>query len=268
MVPWEHEVIDGADIPIWLKLLIYAGVNVLYFLPMVFYRQRPFLYFYVLSILMVNIGLGFLINPLYRSYDLDTFVAKQILLAIPFLLYFLWRVSSISDIKFKNNFSGSPLNECIYRVLKGKVNDTVMEWVYSLLLFLNIIWAVRTETVYSEAYWNGCCGLILALTVPLPSSIGRNTPGWSTRSDNDDDRIVDVVAPDQHWIYITVYTSWNLLFSWMYADEAFVGPAHLMPCYVYCVVVRRNDIWVMMRYPLCNLLDHQSDYEGTKRNKT
>ena len=90
--------------------------------------------------------------------------------------------------------------------------------------YLSISSEPRTGTsdiVNFQSYWNGCCGLILALSVPLPSSIGRNTPGWSIATVNNDNQKVDVVIHDNHWSWITLYTSWDLLFAWMYYNALF-----------------------------------------------
>lgn len=236
--------LPGADIKVWQKILIYGPFPILITALLIFYRRRPFLSFYILSILQICIILHICNLP----HKLDwLLLLKQAILAMPFCAQSLWRISSISEVKFEKYFSGFKPNVWFHRRLRGKINDCFVEYFYTFLLSTNILWAAYYDIVYFESYWNGCCGLILAFAVPLPSSIGYNSPGLSISSESDDPK-VDMAIPDMHWLWICTYSSWNFLFAFMYGGTVWVTPIHLLPCFLYALVSGRNDIYLMIRY--------------------
>ena len=239
MVELDLETVDGADIHIILKIVICIVILALLFGVIEFYRRYPFISFYLGTLLF------FVVIPL-RSYsngfEVDAII-KVLIIYIGYAIFSLWRISSISTDIFNENFSSFPLNAWFHRKLMGKLKGKVMEWLCFLILFLNILWAVFID-VSVQSYPNAACGLIVALTVPLPSSFGHGIPGWSV---NGEEKRVDLIAPDTHYIWITLYTSWNFLFNWMWTLDLWFGAMHLFPCYVYSLVFRRPDLWMMVR---------------------
>ena len=105
------------------------------------------------------------------------------------------------------------LNSKIRNGLKDKINSKFMEWFCALILFLNILWAVYIDfnTEYLYRWLNAVSGVIIALTVPLPSSVHKSCPGWIIIEDR---KRFDVMVADNDWWWITIYTSWNWLFAW------------------------------------------------------
>ena len=111
------------------------------------------------------------------------------------------------------------------------------------MLFLNILWAVYIDWSIGS-YYNAGCGLILALTVPLPSSVGRGAPGYKVHGE-EQHSVFSV--PDNHWLWVSVYTTWDFLFALVFTLEVFATACHLLPCYLYSLVNRRWDLWFMVR---------------------
>merc|ERR1719333_1474995 len=118
-----------------------------------------------------------------------------------------------------------------------------MEWVMMIIYAVNIFWAAVIDFAV-DSYFNFGCGLVLGLTVPLPSSIGQMTPGYSIKTDG---KRVDVVVPDNDWLWITVYTSWDLLFAWMYSKDIWGTLLHLGPPYLYCLLTGKWEMYAMVR---------------------
>ena len=118
-----------------------------------------------------------------------------------------------------------------------------MELFLCIMYFLNILWAVWIDFSVSS-YWNAGCGLILALTVPLPSSIGQGTPGIKLHGDR---KSAEVSVLDSHWLWISIYTSWDFLLAHMLTLEIFPTASHLLPCYFCCLIRGQWDLYPMVR---------------------
>ena len=141
----------------------------------------------------------------------------------------------------------------LHRCLKDKVNSHFMEWFCATFLFLNIVWAVYIafSQLGVESYPNAVCGILVALTVPPPSSVYKGAPGWFAIAEG---KRVDVVVPDHDWWWIGVYSSWNCLFAWTYTLNLWRVTLHLGSPLLYSAVMRSSQDWVMMRLAALYLL--------------
>jgi len=239
MVELNLDTIDGLDIHIALKLFIFAVFFVFFGLIVEFWRRKPFIGTYCLCFMLLAIPLG-----VYSGRNV-TSTSKVIAVAIPFVLISVWRISCISDDIFNEHFSSYKLNQWVYSKLKGRISNKpgVMEWVLAILLFVNILWAVYVDTI-AGSYFNAGCGLLLSVTIPLPSSIGRGFPGYAIQGDV---KTAGEVVIDVHWLWVSIYTSWDFLLALMYNLNIWHTALHLLPCYLYCAVSRRWDLYLMVR---------------------
>jgi len=180
---------------------------------------------------------------LYSGDNTVIRVVKAYIVFIPWFATALWRMACVSTDIFEEYFSSLSINRWVYQKLKEKLNYNFMNWFATVSLSLNILWAVYLDFTVASWY-NACCGLILAFTLPLPASVGKGAPGWTIKGDI---KTVDLVAPDFHWAWVTLYTSWNFLFALMYTLEIFDVATHLVPCYLYCLIMQRWDLYIMIR---------------------
>lgn len=169
-------------------------------------------------------------------------IVKFFLVYIPFLAYSLWRISGISKEVFEEHLSSWPINRWLYAKLKGKLPNKWMEILSALLLFLNILWAAFADYAVGS-YFNAGCGLIVALTIPLPSTFGPRFPGYKV---NGDDPRGDMVA-NFHWFWVTVYTTWNALFAMVYTLDIWATAMHLVPVYLYCLIHQQWELFLGLR---------------------
>jgi len=237
MVKLDLDSSDGADISIWLKITIFLVLFALMGLGIELYRRYPFIAFYLYSLLILALPATIYSAPISLS-------VKACLSAFPFFTISLWRLSCITEEVFTDHFIASfPLNYAVYRQLKGKFSQDILEWLCAASLFGNILWTTAID-ISVGSYFNASCGLILATTIPLPSTMGWNAPGYSVEGE---EAKVDFVVPDLHWCWTMLYTSWNILFWWMYSLNLYTTMLHTIPCYVYCAVMQRWDLYVMLR---------------------
>ena len=163
---------EGADITMYWKILIFLAYFAVQCASLILNYHKPFLSLYWSILLCVGLIIWIIDNFLSIT------ITKQLFLGVHCILMNLWRISRISDDLFTRQFGGFMVNHFVYRRSKYRFNQNQMEWFSTMLLSLNILWAVAMDSVIFGSYYNAGCGLILTLTVPLPSSIGRGTPGY------------------------------------------------------------------------------------------
>lgn len=240
MVELNLDGADGADISIWVKIIIFLALLAMFGFGIELYRRLPFIAFYLYSLLL------FTLPATIYSHGADTviMIIKCLFVSLPFFVTSLWRISSITEDLFNDHFVSFPLNYFVYRKLKGKFSEDIMEWICGSLFFANIIWSVVIDFSVGS-YYNASCGLILAFTVPLPSTIGWSAPGYTV---DGEERKVDLLVPDLHWFWIMLYTSFDMLSTWMHTLNIYVSILHLIPCYLYCAIMsQRWDLYLMIR---------------------
>ena len=237
MVELKSATEDGLDIEFYWKCIIFIGLFAIFSVLQEAYRRKPFVAFYLYILVAICIPLTY-----YSGCCTILMWMKQILLVIPFTGISLWRISGISEDDFADHFSGFKLNEIVFRV-KGKINSNFMEWFITVLVFLNIIWAAYID-FSAASYLNAVCGVLLAFTVALPKSVQRGTPGWFIISEA---KTADMMVPDMDWCWVTVYTSWDILFAWRYMLNLWVVAVHLGVPYLFCVRMRGCERYLMVR---------------------
>eukprot|EP01083_Nonionella_stella_P044198 119095_1 len=108
----------------------------------------------------------------------------------------------------------------------------VMEWIVFSVYFLNIFVAAFTHYSNEGNITNFICGVVLALTVPLPAKILYNEHGYKIDTGEEND-LLDVIALNQTPEWIVSYVSWNVCFLWDYSPRTiFWFPLHLLPCFI------------------------------------
>jgi len=239
MVKFYTDAEDGLDISMHWKILIFLAMFAVQCLLILFYRYKPFLSFYCFVTFLVGFPLA-----IYSNEARPTTLLKAVLIAIPFQLISLWRISCMADDVHSKYYAHSKVNCVVRRALKGRLHQKWMEWVGLMgAYFCNILWAAIMDLMVGS-YWNSACGFILALTVPLPSSTYEGTPGYSVEREA---KTVDMVVPGNHWLWIMVYVSWNLLFALMYTMNIWGTLLHLAPPFLFCALTRRWDMFPMVR---------------------
>jgi len=164
------------------------------------------------------------------------------MVTIPFVGFSLWRIACFSEDAFKEHRPKLKLNKWVYRKVRSRMKKEEMEWFCFIAVFLNMIEPIAIDSV-EGSYYNAICGLILALTIPVPSSLHEEAPGYQVLGRTS----TDLVSTDFHWVWVSLYTSWEFLWSLMYTMDIAVTTMHLFPCFLYCFVTRRWDLYLMVR---------------------
>lgn len=231
---------EDIEVAIHWKCVIFVVIFALFLVIMEYYRRYPFLSLYSLSLCLLGIPLS-----IYSGNELAD-VLKTCLLITPFITVSLWRISWLSAETLADHITTFKLNAKFHGVIRGKISSKFMEWFCAIMLFLNILWAVYID-FSSESYFNAGCGVLVALTVPLPSTLHQNIPGWTIRVEGDSPKKFDLMVTDNDWWWIGVYTSWNWLFAWTYLGNIWRVALPLGTPLVYSVAIQSPTRWVMVR---------------------
>ena len=156
------------------------------------YREQPFISFYFLLVLLLTFPLT------VYSGGHWSLIVKDIIIAIAFVGFSLWRISCISEDNFKEYYERYKVNKWVYHKMRRIMSHDVMEWFCAIALAINMLWAVAIDA-YVGSYYNAACALILIITIPLPSSLSEHAPGYSVVGR---DKTADLAAMDFHWFWV------------------------------------------------------------------
>jgi len=113
-------------------------------------------------------------------------------------------------------------------------------WVLYFILMLNIVEATLSDFEMGN-YFNAACGVILCITIPLP------TKHWRISSFDGKHRFGELIA-DLPLAWCILYTTWNVTF--VYAENTgFVASSIciLTIPFVWMLFRKRTDLWLMGR---------------------
>ena len=61
---------------------------------------------------------------------------------------------------------------------------------------------------YNDMYTNSICGILLAFTLPIPSTLIYNRNSYYVGDRYEGDELYDTLVP-MHWLWILAFTSWK-----------------------------------------------------------
>ena len=144
MVELDTDAVDGVDIAIYWKLLIFVPIFLSFWLFIEFYRRKPFISFYIFTLSFVGFPLWLYSGQWEEStgVGLVAIFTKDLLVLALFVGISLWRISFISDDDFSLHFSGFKLNGKLRDAFKGDRTQRIMQNFLPIIVGLNILWAI------------------------------------------------------------------------------------------------------------------------------
>lgn len=149
---------------------------------------------------------------------------KTISILIPLVFFNYIRISN--DGKHKNSFM----------ILKQKWPM----WILYFILMLNIIEAMLQD-ISGGNYFNAACGLILCVTIPLP------TKHWRVGKNDGKNTFAEILA-DLPLAWCLLYVTWNAAFVYGENIAYFASSlCILIVPQIWMYVRKRVDFWLMAR---------------------
>jgi len=113
-------------------------------------------------------------------------------------------------------------------------------WILYSILLLNILEATKTDFEMGN-YFNVACGIILCITVPLP------TKHWRIGNNNGKSSFAEVIA-DLPLAWCLLYVSWNAAFVYSENPTFFASSlCILIAPEIWIFVRKRVDLWLQAR---------------------
>lgn len=202
-----------------LSYIVSMGIYMLLlFLFLDYCREKTkfYLWFFLLSLLSA---------PLWFMNDLSWFRwAKVLSVLIPLCF--------VSFVRMAKSNQGS-------FIIQSLKKDWPL-WVLYMILMLNIVEATLSDFEMGN-YFNSACGVILCITIPLP------TKHWRIAKFDGKHHFGELIA-DLPLAWCILYTTWNVVF--VYAENtSYVASSIciLTIPFVWMMFKKRTDLWLMGR---------------------